>query len=172
MIPTEPLPLHHSWPLFDAESRMAIPGLSPFAIGAQPSPLAVGPIDGILAARGIGLWECDLSDDSVIWTAGVHDLFGLPRGERVPRALALSLYRPHSRRATEALRAYAIRHKRGFTIDAEIRQPGGDERWMRLTAVPVLEERKVVRLCGIKVDVTREYDMPLSREAAPSISTR
>jgi PAS domain S-box-containing protein len=162
MIPQEPLPLHHSWPLFDAETRLGIAGLSPFVLGPTPSPHAVGTIDSILAARGVGVWECDLRDNRLTWTAGVYDLFGLPRGMALERGLTVSIYRPHSRVAMEELRAHAIRHKRGFTVDVELRQPDGDERWMRLSAVPVLGNGKVVRLCGLKIDVTAEYDMEMS----------
>lgn len=156
-----PLPLYHSWPLFEAGERLAIPSLEPFALGATPSPLAAAPVDGALAARGIGIWACDLADnDRLSWTQGVYDLFGLPRGQVVDRPFAVSLYREPSRLAMEQLRRHAIRHRRGFTVDVEIRQPGGEERWMRLSAVPVIAGGKVVRLCGVKMDVTAEYDAP------------
>jgi hypothetical protein len=51
----------------------------------------------------------------------------------------------------ERLRSYAIRHKRGFTLDAEIRPVIGDNRWMRLIAVPIIEGDRAVRLHGLKV---------------------
>jgi PAS domain-containing protein len=113
-----------------------------------------------LAARGIGLWECDLRNDHLRWSAGVYDLFGLPRGMTLERGLTLSLYSPASRPVMEELRAHAIRHRRGFTVDVELRQPGGDTRWMRLSAMPILERGKAVRLRGLKIDVTAEYDCP------------
>lgn len=155
-----PLPLYHSWPLFEAAERLDTPAISPFVLGAVPSPLAVAPIDGALAARGIGVWECDLATSQLTWTQGVYDLFGLPRGQAIARSLAVSIYQPRSRGVMEELREHAIRTKRGFTVDAALRQPGGDERWMRLSAVPIVERGKVVRLCGVKIDVTAEYDAP------------
>lgn len=158
MIATEPLPLHHSWPLFEAAQRMTIPGIAPFVVDGVPTPSGVAPIDGLLAARGIGVWECDLANgDALRWTGGVHDLFGLPRDEPVTRPLAVSLYTDDSRRAMEQLRAHAIRFRRGFMVDAEICRPDGEHRWMRLSAVPVIVDGKVARLCGLKVDVTAEY---------------
>lgn len=160
MTPTEPLPLYHSWPLFEAVERLQLPDILPFAIDGLPSPAAIGPIDGALVARGIGIWECDLRDNRLSWSAGVFDLFGLPRDEPVSRPLAVSLYCPDSRTAMEQLRAYAIRHRRGFTVDAEIKRPDGDHRWMRLSAAPVLEGGKVVCLYGLKIDVSAEYDVP------------
>ncbi len=32
------------------------------------------------AAAQIGVWECDLSDESLVWTDVVYDIFDLPRG--------------------------------------------------------------------------------------------
>jgi hypothetical protein len=51
----------------------------------------------------------------------------------------------------ERLRAYSIRHARGFTLDAEIRPAIGGRRWMRLICAPVIEENRVVRLHGLKL---------------------
>ncbi len=157
---TEPLPLHHSWPLFEADVRLALgrdaAGIDP---GALPWTANGWGREDRLAARGLGLWDCDLADQSLRWTAGVYDLFGIPRGERVERPLAVSIYAPRSRGAMEELRAHALRFRRGFTVDVELRQPSGDTRWMRLSAVPVLRDDKPVRLRGMKRDVTAEYDI-------------
>jgi len=162
-----PLPLYHSWPLFEAAERLAVPMLRSCAEGAVPSPLAVAGATGrALAALGIGLWECNLADDHLTWSQGVYDLFGLPPDGPIDRAMTVSLYREGSRAAMEQLRSHAIRFRRGFTVDVEIRQPGGDERMMRLSALPVLEGRKVVRLRGLKIDVTADYDAGAARTVA------
>ncbi len=164
--PTAPLPLNHSWPLFDAGERLDVSPLGPFRLGAQPSPSAITAIDEELAGRGIGVWECDLHDNRITWSHGVYDLFAMPRGMAVDRDYSVSLSSPSSRAVMEYLRAYAIRHKRGFTVDAELSLPGGDHRWMRLSARPVLDDGKVVRLCGVKIDVTAQYDGSLSQTLA------
>jgi PAS domain-containing protein len=111
----------------------------------------------LLAARGIGLWECDLADNALSWTDGVFDLFGLPRGAVLARDEIAALYAEPSRAAMERLRAYAIKHRRGFTLDAEIMPVNGAPKWMRLIAAPVCVGRQVVRLHGIKQDVSATY---------------
>lgn len=111
-----------------------------------------------LEQQGVGLWSCDLETETLSWSTSVYDLFGLPAGERLVRALMVAMYEPQSRRAMENLRAHAIRHRRGFTLDAQIRRMDGDTRWMRLSAMPVLRVGKVVRLTGLKQDVTAVYD--------------
>jgi hypothetical protein len=140
--PIEPLPLHHSWPLYALRDHLA-PVLLDDTIARD---------DQALAERGLGLWHCDLADDSLRWTAGVFDMFGLERDAPVTRAVAAALYAPDSRDPMERLRSYAIRHKRGFTLDVDIDQADGMGRCaMRLIAAPLLDpEGDVVALHGVK----------------------
>lgn len=146
--PAEPLPIHHSWPLAEQPRRFEL-GLILNSVVTdiiQPSQV------GALGIHHAGCWECDLSNESLGWSGGVHDIFGVPRGLKVTRTEAVGFYAEHSRAAMERLRAYAIRHKRGFTLDAEIWPGvGGASRWMRLIAAPVCDGDKVVRLHGLKL---------------------
>lgn len=157
MAAIELLPLTHSWPLYDAALHL------PFDPQSAPCDgrawLAHRESRMAPAAADIGLWHCDLAaGDRLSWTGAVFRLFGLPEDEAIERAFIVSLYEGESRAAMEALRAHAIRHMRGFTLDALIRRPDGDRRWMRLTAMPILSGGKAVGLCGTKQDVTAEYD--------------
>ena len=142
MRPTEPLPLNHSWPLYALRDHLSPVLLDP----------TIARNDIALAERGLGLWFCDLQDNRLSWTAGVYDIFGLERDLDVPRPLAVSLYAPDSREPMERLRAYAIRHKRGFTLDVDIQQADGMGACaMRLIAPPVVDrEGSVVALHGVK----------------------
>ncbi|MCJ8157750.1 GGDEF domain-containing protein [Sphingomonas sp. LaA6.9] len=105
---------------------------------------------------GVGAWECDLRDDSLTWTTSIFDLFGLPRDTGVDRADAVARYCDESREAMELLRAYAIKHRRGFTMDARLISPDGEPRWMRLATAVECEERRPSRLYGTKQDITLE----------------
>ena len=154
VLPTEPLPLHHSWPLVGDGCR--------FELGHLLDGDGAGAIDPVHDTRrlrrlGIGQWRCDLSDDSLSWSAEIYDLFGFPRGATVARAEAAARYGEGSRAAMERLRAYAIRHRRGFTLDAEIFTAQGERRWMRLVTAPVCEGGHVAALRGLKWDVSRLY---------------
>ena len=108
---------------------------------------------GELGLHHAGLWECDLSDDSLTWSGGVFDIFGLPRGARVSRSDVLALYCEESRAAMERLRAHSIKHRRGFTLDVEINAATGGRRRMRLIGAPVCEQGRAVRLHGLKLIV-------------------
>jgi len=150
-----PLPLLHSWPLFGDTGRLDLGQL--FGTQALCGSDFAALDDRMLAAHGVGRWSCDLADNSLTWTDPVFDIFGLPRGVNIVRDDVVSLYREESRATMSHLRAYAIRHRRGFTIDAEIRTVAGDRRWMRLLAAAVCEGDRVVRLQGLKQDVSNHF---------------
>lgn len=139
MLPKEPLPLYHSWALFDPNARFEL-GL------ADATVAAAGPVES---------WRCDVATGRLTWSPGVFDLFGLPRNHLPTREAALPRYAEESRVAMDRLRAHALRHRRGFTIDARLRLSGGD-RWMRLTAAPRDEDGRLI-LAGTKQDVTALY---------------
>ncbi|WP_232089584.1 hypothetical protein [Sphingomonas sp. HMP6] len=110
------------------------------------------------SASASGLWECDLATEQLIWSDGVYDLFGLPRGVAIDRAATLAQYVPESRIAMECHRVAAIRDKTGFTVDAQIRVDGA-VRWIRIAAHVECIDGAAVRLRGAKYDVTLERSL-------------
>lgn len=112
--------------------------------------------DQAMAAAGIGVWECNLDDNSLVWTKGVYDLFGLMPETRVERALTLDLYTDSSRQEMERLRTEALETGKSFSLDASILTMAGEERWMRLTAHVETRDGRPKRLFGIKQDITEQ----------------
>jgi hypothetical protein len=143
------LPLEHSWPIYEQHRHFELGCILSSLVTDAIAPAVVGE----LGVHHSGCWECDLSDNSLSWSGGVYDIFGLPRGASVSREEAASLYSDESRAKMEQLRAHSIRHRRGFTLDAEIRSVAGERRWMRLICAPVFEADRVVRLHGLKLIV-------------------
>jgi PAS domain-containing protein len=137
----------HSWPLWEQPRRFDLGFVLNCAVTDAIGPAAPGD----LGLHHAGLWECDLSDNSLVWSGGVYDLFGFPRGVHVSREETLACYREHSRAILERLRAYAIRHRRGFTLDVEVQPAAGEWRSVRIIGAPVCEGGKVVRLHGLKM---------------------
>lgn len=110
-------------------------------------------------------WECDLSDDSLTWTDGVYDLFGLERGTPVTREAIVAMYSAESREELRRLRAIAIAECGSFTFEAKIRRPDGQLRWIRVTADVEAEDGVARYLYGTKIDVTDEI-VAMSRQYA------
>jgi PAS domain-containing protein len=139
--------LHHTWPLFEEPRRFELGHILNSAIIDM-----IEPADrGALNLHHAGCWECDLADDSLTWSGGVYDIFGLSRDAPITREECVTLYREDSRAKMERLRAYSIKHRRGFTVDVQIQAAVGQMRWMRLIGVPVCVGERVVRLRGLKL---------------------
>lgn len=137
-----------SWLVSEQPRRFDLGHVLNCAIADAIDPPRIGHVD----VQHAGMWECDLADNSLVWSGGVFDLFGLERGCPITREGALSHFTEDSRAKLERLRGHAIRHGLGFTLDVEIRTAGvGEARHMRIVAAPVVEDRMVVRLHGLKL---------------------
>ncbi|MEZ0243465.1 MAG: PAS domain-containing protein [Sphingomonas sp.] len=101
-------------------------------------------------------WRCDLSDDSLTWTPGVFDLFGIARGTPVDRRDIVAMYDEESRELLDRLRAEAIANCGSFTFEARIKRLDGAMRWMRVTADVAASDGKATHLYGLKQDITDE----------------
>jgi PAS domain-containing protein len=145
----QPIVLSHTWPLWEQPRQFELG----YILNSAVTDLLQPPQVGELGLHHVGCWECDLEDDSLIWSGGVYDIFGLPRGARVTREEAVGFYCEASRAIMEHLRSYSIKHRRGFTVDVEIRPAVGANRWVRLMAAPVCDGEQAVRLHGLKVAI-------------------
>jgi len=98
-----------------------------------------------------GYWHCDVADqDSLTWTEKVYELFGLPVGATVDREWAVAQYSDQSREALARVRKFGLNRDFGFILDAEITPEGAAARWIRVLAVPILADGRVVALHGVK----------------------
>ena len=104
----------------------------------------------------IGMWSCTLPDESLIWTDGVYDLFGLPRGAALNRDQIVRMYTPESADRLRTLRSHAIATLGDFHLDAEIITPNDRHRWIRITAAVDGVDGKARLLLGMKQDITEE----------------
>lgn len=107
------------------------------------------------AAR-IGVWECNLPDETLAWTDIVYELFDLPIGHPLSRDETVKLYTERSRIELTMLRDRAIKERSGFSLDAEIITAKGNHRWIRITATVECEGDRPVRIFGMKQDITAE----------------
>lgn len=145
----EPHLLKHSWPISERPRHFELGHVLNCAVTDILEPVDVGALN----VHHSGCWECDLSDNSLTWSGGVYDIFGLPRNAAISREESVAYYREESRAKMERLRAYSIKHGRGFTLDVEIRSAMGEDRWMRLIAAPLCVDGHAVQLHGLKLIV-------------------
>ncbi len=146
--PVEPRPLQSGWPLHEQRGHFQLGSI----FEPAPGELADFAVRQALGLSRAGWWECDLSDNSLVWTSGVYDIFGFPLGAAVSRPEAVALYSEQSRGSMEKLRSFAVARQRAFVLDAQIRPArGGRDRWMRLIGAPLVEDGQTVRLHGLKL---------------------
>lgn len=81
------------WPLAEEAGRFELGHILNCAVidALEPSHI------GALGVYHAGLWECDLSNQSLIWSGGVYDIFGFERGSPITRPAALACYSEVSR---------------------------------------------------------------------------
>lgn len=115
-------------------------------------------LDRAASLAGIGAWQCDLRTEALAWTAGVFELFGLPRQTKLGRQDTVAMYEEESREAMERLRADAIARQGRFSLDAQIVRADGERRWMRLTAATRSANGRATHLYGLKQDITAERE--------------
>lgn len=98
-----------------------------------------------------GYWRCDIAEeDRLTWSEKVYELFGLPSGVPVERDWAVDRYSEKSKSALKRVRTFALNRKFGFILDAAIKPEGARNRWIRILAVPILADGRVVGLHGLK----------------------
>lgn len=115
------------------------------ALLAQAAPLAQ-----------MGAFECDLRDDSLRWTDGVYDLFGIARDDRLDRQETVTLYTDAARAMLERVRAGAIAARSSFELEAEIVRPDGTHRWLRIRAAVRTANGRSTHLYGMKQDISAD----------------
>lgn len=108
------------------------------------------------AAARLGIWECDLTTERLQWSGGTYDMFGIARDTPLVRKQSLIRYPEHSLKQLEAVRSKALAEGKDFSLESEIVTPGGEHRWIRITAAVECGGKRALRLFGLKQDITQE----------------
>ncbi|MBU0514178.1 MAG: diguanylate cyclase [Proteobacteria bacterium] len=120
---------------------------------------------------GVGSWDWNLVTDTIAWSDGLYEIFGLPP-EKVNEAGRSFLGMVHSSDLEEVKsrlgRAlYLPPETGGGSFDHEYRivLPGGPERWVHTRGkVDYEDEREPVRIMGTLLDITRRKQHEQERE--------
>jgi len=108
------------------------------------------------AAARLGLWECDLTTETLHWSGGTYDMFDIARDTPLVRRQTLIRYPGESLIRLNLIRSRALAEGTGFDLDTDIVTPNGGRRWIRITATVECNGERPVRLFGLKQDITEE----------------
>ena len=114
-----------------------------FLTGVNLETLRQGPANGY--------WHCDIANhNSLTWSEAVYELFGLPAGAPIKREWAVERYSKSSMDTLERVRKLSLTRDCGFILDAAIEGSGSAKRWIRVLALPIVENGRIVGLHGVK----------------------
>jgi diguanylate cyclase (GGDEF)-like protein/PAS domain S-box-containing protein len=129
----------------------------PLTWSAHKSVCEINPLtDRALKLAKAGAWACNLADNTLSWTSGVYDIFGLPVGTAIDRSQTVEMYTDQSRDELHRLREQAIAANGIFNFDAEILRPDGELRWMRINGELIHLPGADPILHGMKQDITED----------------
>lgn len=104
-----------------------------------------------------GGWEYDLFSGEVSWTKQMYAIFGLPENVDFSRFEAsLDLFpEPDRQVVIQSLEKCKVDHQ-PYTMEVRVNTPQNEAKWIRVRAVPVIENNQVIRLRGALMNITKE----------------
>lgn len=106
-----------------------------------------------MKVSGMGLWEWDMADDTLTWSAELKKLFGLDPKEEITYKKYLSLLhredRPHSRKVIEE----AIKTGKEYRVEHRVVWPDKTVHWVIGRGKAFYENGKPVRMLGTTVSI-------------------
>ena len=107
---------------------------------------------------GLGGWELDLRNESMIWTAQTRRIHEVDPGYEPTVEQALAFYLPFARTLLRSALETAVRQGEPWDIELPMVTARGRERWMRLSGHVEFQDGKAVRLIGAVQDVTEDRE--------------
>ncbi|WP_224447852.1 PAS domain-containing protein [Haloprofundus salilacus] len=102
----------------------------------------------------VGGWEIDVDTKEVFWTDYLFDILEVPYDEEPPLDEALDVYYEEDRPIVESAVEEALDTAEPFDVEARVRTPSGEIRWLRVQGDPEVEKGEVVSLRGAVQDIT------------------
>jgi len=103
----------------------------------------------------VGGWEYDVQKGKGYWTDEVYRIHDLAVGaEEDLFEVSLSCYRPEDRAVIEDAYRGAVEEGTPYDLELRFMSTKGKQMWVRMTATPVLEGGKVVRVVGNIMDIS------------------
>lgn len=106
-----------------------------------------------------GGWEYEVDSGNMIWTDEVLAIYNIKSKNAPDLNSALSYYIGESRSILQDALKNAIDNKKGYDLVLRFLDAGGTKKWVRTTAVPVLEQGRLIKLRGIFQDITEQKEI-------------
>lgn len=121
------------------------------------------------AMAGVGAWEVDLTDNSVLWSDETYRIYGLPTSYQPLLDEAIHYYAPQARPIILDAVENAINTGQGWDLELPFIQDDGTPIWVRTMGAVDMVDNKPVRLVGAFQNITETIKQRLHIE---NINTR
>jgi len=104
----------------------------------------------------LGAWELDLSTNRTYWTDNVYAIHEVEKGFDHNKANGIEFYHPDYRQVITDAISKSITEQVSFDEQCKFITAKGNEKWVRTTGHPIVENGKVTKLFGVFIDITKQ----------------
>jgi PAS domain S-box-containing protein len=106
----------------------------------------------------IGGWEFDIREKKITWTDEVYRIYGVSKKYYNPNDVRqdISFYAPKDQKKIEQALQEAIEKGKPYDLEFQFISAKGQHRWVRTTGEPLKEDKKVTKVVGNFLDITRK----------------
>lgn len=102
-----------------------------------------------------GAWYYDPIRDETFWSDEVYRIHELESGSTMDAEKALKFYTNDYKEKIEKLVAELYEQHKSYEFAGEIITAKGNKKWIRTIAKPMVQDDKIIYICGVTVDQTR-----------------
>ena len=106
----------------------------------------------------IGGWEFDIREKKITWTDEVYRIYGVNKKYYNPNDVRqnISFYAPKDQKKIEQALQDAIEKGKPYDLELQFISAKGQHRWVRTTGKPLKEDKKVTKVVGNLLDITKK----------------
>jgi PAS domain S-box-containing protein len=110
----------------------------------------------------MGAWELDLATNKTYWTDEVYAIHEVEKDFDHNKVNGIDFYHPDYRQVISDAITKSIAEQVSFDERCKFISAKGNEKWVRSTGYPILENGKVTKLYGVFIDVTAQVEVEQS----------
>ena len=156
---TWPVGLHIQWGSFGAKEVLVLVAvdLTGRKAAEEEARLSRQRLEDAQEVAQLATWEWDLETGRLSWSDELFRIFGVEAGSFEPRfEVILERMHPDDREQVQRTVEEARAAGRGFDTEYRIHRPGGEPRWVHVTArMELADDGSPRRFMGVSQDITR-----------------
>ena len=133
-------------------------GIFCHGIKQQLTETASSPLEFISQYSQSGVWAHYPNTNESIWSKECYNLYGVKDKTEINIEFVLSLYPKQDRMNLLNLIKALYRFRKGYKHTGLIKNPKGEQKWIRIIARPILKNDKIVKIEGVSMDVSNEIN--------------